>query len=255
MPPAWEDLPDWSGLWTRNLGEEGFSVRPAEPRTGVGYQTELGMDLTPEYQARYDQMIEDFESGKGDFDPLTWCLPAGYPRWHVEPFLKEFFVRPDMTLLINEQQSEVRRIYTDGRGHVPEDLAYPMWTGNSIGFWDDDTLVIWTNNVKANIYQRQQPEHSAELETVEEWTEIEEGVMEVKMTIYDPPALEEPFPLVRYYYQQSDQGGDLRVAMWSCNENQNWVRTEDGSTNLVLPGEAGYEQPVGESVTPTTIER
>lgn len=251
--PSLEVLPDWTGLWTRNLGAEGFSTRPGEKRTGVGYQTEITMKLTPEYQAKYDQMIADFKAGKGDFDPLTLCLPAGYPRWHVEPFLREFVVRPEQTLLINEQQSEVRRVYTDGRGHLPEDLAYPMWTGDSIGFWRGQTLVIWTNNNKAGIYQRQQPEYSDAVETVEEWTQIEDGVMEVKMTIYDEKALQEPFPLIRYFYRVDDQGGDLRIALWNCNENQNVVRTEAGNSDFVLPGEEGYKIPVSNAATPEAL--
>lgn len=252
-PAKWEALPDWTGLWTRNIAEEGFSTRPGEKRTGVGYQTEIEMKLTPEYQRRYDKTIADFKAGKGDFDPLTLCLPAGYPRWHVEPFLKEFIVRPEMTLLINEQQSEVRRIYTDGRPHLSADETFPMWEGDSIGFWDGATLVIWTNSNKGGIYQRQQPEYSDAVETVEEWTEIEPGVMEVKMTIFDEKALQEPFPLVRYFYRTSDEGGSIRVSLWNCNENQNVVRTEAGNSDFVLPGEDGYKPPVGNEATPEAL--
>ncbi|WP_207482007.1 hypothetical protein [Arenibaculum pallidiluteum] len=253
--PAYDKLPDWKGLWTRDIAAEGFSVRPREKRTGVGYQTEIQMKLTPEYQARYDKMIADFKAGKGDWDPLSFCLPAGYPRWHVEPFLKEFVVRPEETWLINEQQSEVRRIYTDGRAHLPEDIAFPTWTGDSIGFWRGQTLVIWTKGVKANIYQRQQPEHSDKVETIEEWTKIEPRTMEVRMTIYDSEALREPFPLIRYYYGVDDDGGNLRLAMWSCNENNPNVRTADGSTDVRLPGEADYRPPVTDAAVPSAIEK
>jgi hypothetical protein len=31
--------------------------------------------------------------------------------------------------------------------------------------------------------------------------------------------------------------------MWSCEENNNVVKTSEGVTQFVLPGEAGYKDP------------
>ena len=76
------------------------------------------------------------------------------PRWIVEPFLKEFVVTPRQTWLINEMQNEIRRVYTDGRDHPSEADAYPLWEGDSIGFWDGDKLVIHTSQMRAGQYQR-----------------------------------------------------------------------------------------------------
>ena len=76
------------------------------------------------------------------------------PRWIVEPFLKEFVVTPGQTWLINEMQNEIRRVYTDGRDHPSEADAYPLWEGDSIGFWDGDKLVIHTSQMRAGQYQR-----------------------------------------------------------------------------------------------------
>jgi hypothetical protein len=233
---TWETIPDWSGLW-ENAPGSAFSIRPGEPMIGRGFATETTMKLTPLYAAEREMRMRQAEEGK-DFDPITWCLPSGFPRWLVEPFLNEFMATPDRTLLMNEMNNEVRRVYTDGRGHIPEALAYPMWFGDSIGFWDGATLVIHTNNIKANLYQREQPAHSDRLETVEEWTEIREGLMEVKISLYDPESLVEPHHSIRYYRNIDDQNGDLRVLHWSCAENQPVVRTaEGGSTFSVVPGQ------------------
>ncbi len=233
---AWETIPDWSGLWENAPGSS-FALRPGERPNGRGFATETTMKLTPLYAAEHEMRMRQGERGE-DFDPITWCLPAGFPRWLVEPFLKEFLATPDRALLMNEMNNEVRRIYTDGRGHIPEEFAYPMWFGDSIGFWDGPTLVIHTNNIKANLYQREQPAHSDQLETVEEWTEIRDGLMEVKISLYDPEALLEPHHSIRYYRNIDDQDGALRVLHWSCAENQPVVRTaEGGSTFGVLPGQ------------------
>jgi hypothetical protein len=231
-----ETIPDWSGLWENSPGSF-FSLRPGEPFLGRGMATETSLKLTPLYAAEHEMRMRQGEAGQ-DFDPITWCLPSGFPRWLVEPFLKEFLAMPDRSLLMNEMNNEVRRIYTDGRGHIPDDFAYPMWFGDSIGFWDGPTLVIHTNNIKANLLQREQPALSGKLETVEEWTEIREGLMELKISLYDPEALLEPHHSIRYYSNIDDQDGALRVLHWSCAENQPVVRTAaGGSTFGVLPGE------------------
>ena len=97
--------------------------------------------------------IEDVKHGI-EWDPISTCAPPGHPRWLTEPFLREFIVTPDQTWLINEMVNDIRRIYTDGRDHVPEADRYPLYNGDSIGFWDGDRLVIHTNQLQAGIYQR-----------------------------------------------------------------------------------------------------
>jgi hypothetical protein len=231
-----ETLPDWSGVW-ENAPGSGFSMRPGERMIGRGFATETSMKLTPRYAAEHEMRMRWGEEGR-DFDPLSYCLPAGFPRWLVEPFLKEYIPTPDRTLLINEMMSEVRRVYTDGRDHIPADYAFPLWEGDSIGFWDGETLVVHTNNLKANLYQREQPAHSDKVETVEEWTMIRDGLMELKISIYDPEALLEPHHSIRYYRRIDDQNGGVRIGYWSCEENQPVVRGADGgSTFGGIPGQ------------------
>jgi hypothetical protein len=36
---------------------------------------------------------------------------------------------------------------------------------------------------------------------------------------------------------------DVRIYMWSCEENNNVVKTNDGSSTYILPGEKGYKDP------------
>jgi hypothetical protein len=35
----------------------------------------------------------------------------------------------------------------------------------------------------------------------------------------------------------------LRIDTWSCEENSNVSKNADGTTQLILPGEAGYKDP------------
>jgi hypothetical protein len=235
--PAAGDLPDWSGLW-ENAPGQGFALRGGERPLGRGLATETTMKLTPAYAAEHEMRMRRADAGT-DFDPITWCLPTGFPRWLTSPFMKQFALTPDITLLMSEMNNEIRRVYTDGRGHISEDFAYPMWFGDSIGFWDGDTLVIHTNDIKANIYTREQPAHSDLLETVEEWTLLENGLLEVKLSLYDPESLLEPHHSIRYYRRADEMGGDLRFIYWSCAENQRVVQTQEGGSDIaILPSDA-----------------
>jgi hypothetical protein len=239
----WGKLPDWSGIWTRKFEGPPFafdSKGGVETRIPEGLYGRSTAQLTPEYQAKLDKKIAEVAKGV-EWDALSNCLPAGHPRWLTEPFLKEIVITPAETWWINEQQSEVRRIYTDGRGHVLADEAYPLWEGDSIGFWNGDTLVVHTNNLMAGQYQRGQPDYSDKISTVEEIRKISPDMMEDRVTVYDPASLAKPWTATFHYARVKTP--DLRINMWSCNENNNVVKTAEGATQFVLPGEKGYKDP------------
>jgi hypothetical protein len=222
--PDPDALPDWTGLYTRARG--GITFDPDQPAGGL--PTAM---LTPEYHAR---MVRRIELAKGgvEWDPISTCAPPGHPRWLTEPFLREFVVTPGQTWLINEMVNDIRRIYTDGRDHVPEADRYPLYNGDSIGFWDGDRLVIHTNQLREGIYQRSNPDYTSQVETVEIWQKIDDATIEVDVWVYDPPALEEPWYTKQAYARLTDQS--LRVRYWHCGENENnaVVQTQDGATQF-----------------------
>jgi hypothetical protein len=239
----WTKLPDWSGLWTRKFEGPPFAFNPkggVETRIPGGAYGKNTAELTPEYQAKLDKKIDEVAKGV-EWDSLSNCLPAGHPRWLTEPFLKEIVITPGQTWWTNEQQSETRRIYTDGRGHIPADEAYPLWEGDSIGFWSGDTLVVHTNNLKSGQYQRGQADYSEQTSTVEEIRKIGPDQMEDRITVYDPASLVKPLTSTFHFDRVKTPG--LRINMWSCNENNNVVKTADGASDFVLPGEKGYKDP------------
>ncbi|MDB5458523.1 MAG: hypothetical protein JWO72_264 [Caulobacteraceae bacterium] len=230
------DVPDWSGIWTRGPG--GLKFDPAQP--GAPTEGKVTAVLTPPYRAKYEKKVADLIKGI-EWDQLSYCLPAGFPRSLTEPFLREYIVKPDQVWQINEQQSEARRIYTDGRGHVPDDEAFPLWEGDSIGFWDGDALVVHTIRVKPGQYQRAQPDYTDQTSTIERIRKINADTIEDDVTVWDPPALQKPWRVVDTYVRIKSPGA--RIDMWSCEENNNVVKTENGASTFVLPGESGYKDP------------
>jgi hypothetical protein len=218
----WSRLPDWSGVYSRARG--GITFDPDQPPGGLP-----SAKLTPEFNGRMLKRIELAKKGV-EWDPISTCAPPGHPRWLTEPFLREFIVTPNQTWLINEMVNDIRRIYTDGRGHVPDADRYPLYNGDSIGFWDGDRLVIHTNQLKAGIYQRSNPDYTDQVETVEIWRKVSDTTIEADVWVYDPPALVEPWYTKQSYARLSDP--DLRIRYWNCGENPNnaVVETKEGAT-------------------------
>ena len=224
LTPA--NAPDWSGIYTRARG--GITYDPDQPQGGLPTAK-----LTPEYAAKLQQRIDQADNGV-EWDPISTCSPPGHPRWLTEPFLKEFIVSPDQTWLINEMMNDVRRIYTDGRDHIPQADRYPLYNGDSIGFWDGQKLVIHTNQLHSGIYQRRNPDYTDQTETVEIWQKVNPKLIEVDVWVYDPPALVEPWYTKQAYARLDDQNKSLRIRYWHCGENQNnaVIETEGGGTQF-----------------------
>jgi hypothetical protein len=223
----WTALPDWSGVYSR-APVNGFAFDPDQPPGGLPTAK-----LTPEYHERMMKRIEAVKRGI-EWDPISTCAPPGHPRWLTEPFLREFIVTPDQTWLVNEMVNDIRRIYTDGRGHVRPEDRYPLYNGDSIGFWDGPKLVIHTNQLQAGIYQRSHPDYTEQVETVEIWSKVDDRTIGADVWVYDRPALVEPWVTRQAYTKLDDPDRSLRIRYWHCGENQNNAvyQTEQGSTQF-----------------------
>jgi hypothetical protein len=219
-------LPDWAGIYSRSGVLFNWDQDQGRNRMPTA-------KLTPEYERRLVTKLDNIEKGI-EFDNLSNCAPPGHPRWMTEPFLREFVVTPDQTYLINEMVNDIRRIYTDGREHIPEADRYPLWNGDSIGFWDGGKLVIHTNSLRSGQYQRTQPEYSEQVETVEIWEKVDDKTLIAHVWVYDPPSLAEPWYSKHTYLKLTNDDKSLRIHYWDCGENQNntVIQTDDGSSQF-----------------------
>lgn len=226
---GWNEIPDWGGLYTR----DGFLL----PKVGPVFDSNQSQDvptsakLTPEYSEKLMAKRKAMFEGQ-EFDPLSSCLPPTHPRWLTTPFMREHVVTPDITILISEYANSIRRIYTDGREHLPEEDRYPLYFGDSIGFWDDDKLVVHTNQLTAGQYTRGQPDYSEQVETVEIWQKHDDDTLIADVWVYDPPSLLEPWYVRQSYKRIPNPDKTHRVRYFNCNENPNNTvneTTEGGS--------------------------
>ncbi len=246
---AWK-MPDWDGLWTHSGGFAWDETGVGREAQGIGVAAAQAMldhcpdfpckgwmtaDLTPKYKLQYRQKITAVAHGF-EWDQLSDCLPPGFPRMLIDPFYREFIVTPNETWMSAETEGEFRRIYTDGRGHIPETSAFPLWEGDSIAFWDDDTMVIHTIYVRNEELQRNQPSISKQASVIETVRMTDPNTITDDATIYDPLALKTPWRGVHKFARIDSE--NARMDMWSCEENNNVVQTATGGSTFILPGES-----------------
>ncbi len=138
--------PNFMGQWRRPKGVD----NQWDTSKAVNSQ---GAPLTPEYQAIFEANLADVAAGGMGTDPTYSCIPDGMPRAMNVIFPMEIIIQPNVTHILIEYLSMLRRIYTDGRDW-PADQD-PSFMGYSIGKWIDedgdgryDVLEVETRNLK-----------------------------------------------------------------------------------------------------------
>ena len=130
-------VPDFSGIWERI---EGIRFNP-------------GGQMPPynaEYRRRYDLAMEARNRGERVADPTSRCLPQGMPRFMVASYPLEILQTKGQVTIIAEWSSQVRRIFTDGRGHPPADEIDITFNGHSVGRWEGQALVVDTVGIRGD---------------------------------------------------------------------------------------------------------
>jgi hypothetical protein len=82
---------------------------------------------------------------KHDADAIRWCHFFGVPymmAWSPMEIVQNSNGKE--IAITSPVRTPARHIYTDGRPHVSSETFDPTSTGNSIGHWEGDTLVVDT---------------------------------------------------------------------------------------------------------------
>lgn len=231
-------LPDWSGVWERYEGNGGmFDVRTTKPADGRAGSPGVRQfpPLTKAWEEKYRETLEIVAKGRLP-DPISYCgTPAGFPRLLALPDVYEFIVRPEQTWIITENGPNVMRIYTDGRDHAPPAERWPTFTGDSVGYWEGDTLVFSTVSMvgeKHTILDRSGLTLSDQASIETRMFETDDGLLRAELVIEDPLALTEPWHVTRHFRRLPP---GTRVYDYACNENNRNPITDAGQTLTLGP--------------------
>jgi hypothetical protein len=223
-------IPDWSGRWDGGGGGFGGGAAPASDVVKL---------LTPKYQEYYVQDLKAATEGR-IWSPNAFCLPNGF-----FPTLAagEFIVTPDRVWTLTEGNgwNGIRWIYTDGSGHTAEDLQFPKWAGESIGFWNGDTLIVHTNQMKA--WKGGLEEYTDNLEAVEKYRRVGDRI-EGEITIYDPEVMVRPLTTKINYRLDKDTAPTKRPLYNTCSDTNGpspkVFMDANGLLNEHIPGDPGF---------------
>lgn len=245
--PAFTDLPDWSGTWSRrgdtvfDHGTWTLNGMPADPNSpGADVSapgTRAHPPYTPEWEAIYQEHLALRDAGMFP-DPLTRCISHGFPRIFNALAPVEFVVRPEQTWILAEHTRATMRIYTDGSQHPPVEERWHNFYGNSVGHWENDTLVFTTVALKGwrdgdNVLDRSGlvlSDQAHATTRIRRTQENGQDLLLVEITLEDPVALTAPWVVEKRFYR--DPPG-TRIFDYECNE-YNRAIVDDQGRSLIL---------------------
>ena len=199
-------LPDGlNGRYQINMFGDWYSMR------AVNQVPTLLSLLTPEYQQRMVQDLYHQGNTNAAQWPAQYCWPEGFMRrWHgAGVILREHYimVTPQLVQILAGSAEDFITHIQIGRsfntsGPVPRlgpDVA--RWFGETIGFWDKDSLITWTSNIQGWTVHGAF-EYSSQMQTVEIYSPLRNAKGDVvaishEAVFYDPEALVEPIRIVR----------------------------------------------------------
>jgi hypothetical protein len=205
VPRAANGKPDLTGVW------QGASTQPGsweEANAGLGVggtgkdpnafatppTTDLNGREPPPYQPwAAKKVLESFNIRAID-DPDARCLPPGVPRIaNIGLFPMQIVQTPQQIVILHEYMSVFRVIPLNTKH--PDDLL-PSYTGNSVGHWEGDTLVVDVTGFNDKTWIGPAGTfHSDALHVTERYTRINKDRINYDVTLEDPKVFTKPWVL------------------------------------------------------------
>ncbi|MGC1459175.1 MAG: hypothetical protein WA825_12920 [Steroidobacteraceae bacterium] len=185
--------------------------------------------LTPAAQAIYDASKAANATGKNYKNDEGQCWPAGMPESMTRVWPNQTIQLPTVIIMTQMLKHEIRWIYIDGRSHADPDIKPASYSGDSIGHFEGDTLVVETTNL--------QPKHhwimtgipvGPKLKIIERIKLKDHGnILEDTFTMTDPDNWVGEWVNTKYWYRHDDT--DPEEAFCLPDINDDLLSTHDES--------------------------
>ena len=172
--------PDFSGLWN---AVDGRFLTNISRRAGID----------PPFQPWAKKLFDERQANQGRDRPAGFCLPHGVPDAMLVPNYPWKVVQtPGLTVILYENFTDFRQIFTDGRSHPADRQG--TWFGYSIGRFEGDAFVVETVgfNGKTWLDDGGHP-LSDEMTITERFRRKDFGHLEIDFTFDDPKAYQRPW--------------------------------------------------------------
>ena len=214
--------PDWDGYYARQTPADDSG----EWMWGTVNQTPTMLSLlTPEYQRRmvqgaYHQVVDNSPQFNASF-----CYPEGFLRWWARASQGgnfQLIMTPWTVQFLSGIADNFLRQVMIGKEHVQK---VPQWMGETVGFWDGDTLVTWTANVQGWTLTHALFEFSDKMETIETYKPAYDANhrfigLDHEAVFYDPEAFVQPLKAnYRFLRQTTPYDANVRHTYVECLTN------------------------------------
>jgi hypothetical protein len=196
-PRTADGKPDLSGVWNY-AGVLGFRGGPPPPAPGTPVQAtfwniEAGFKEGLPFQPWAAELRRQRMANNSKDNPDAQCLPMGHMQMHTHSQPRKMLQTGDVIVILYEANAGVRQIFLDGRP-APDNDPVPWWFGYSRGWWEGDTLVVETTNLKDDgwLDVNGAPLTSAG-KIIERFRRPNLGTLEIDVTIDDPKAYTKPW--------------------------------------------------------------
>ncbi|HEY4361174.1 MAG TPA: hypothetical protein VGN17_09405 [Bryobacteraceae bacterium] len=180
-----------------------------------------GFKLTPSAQKEYDASKKAAAEGKVYRDDIGHCWPAGLPIIMTRVWPIAMIQKPTVIYMISGFMNSVRIIYLDGRKHTDPDIVIPSFNGESIGHWENDTLVVDTTEFVDNHHwiDNGVPASDA-LHVIERIKLINQGsTLEIEYAMTDPKSWEGEWKWTKRWRRVDDQEITEATCLPDLNEH------------------------------------
>jgi hypothetical protein len=212
-------VPGGKGFWNNGLGSllrTGNRALPTNP-------TLEEVPFRP-----WAKAIFEFRRLRGGLDdPHVRCQPAGGLRFFTVPNGMEFIQQPELNriIMIEGENREWRRVAMEpGRKHPPEDQLVPGYFGDSIGWWEGDTLVVDTVGFNEKFWMiRGGMPHTRFLHITERFTRLDFEQLKYEVTIDDKGAYTRPWSggwILPWQRDNYDGSPDGEIHEYFCIDNE-----------------------------------
>jgi hypothetical protein len=188
---------DLTGTWLHGGGQNnGFRFSPPP-----------GFKLTPEAQVHYDAAQKAAKEGKAYHDDIGQCWPAGLPVIMTRVWPIAMVQTPTEIFMVSGFMNSTRFIYLDGRKHTDPDVVVRSFNGESIGHWENDSLVVDTTAfVGDHHWVDNGIPGSEDLHIVERIRLIDGGkTLEIEYTLTDPKSWVGDWKMTKRWRRVDDQ--------------------------------------------------
>jgi len=196
------DLPDWSGTWTPDIGDQNRQiVSNPTPWNSVA-------------RKKIDKLFADMAAGKPKLI-FHDCLPENHPSFMlISHNAMEILFTPGRVTMIGEaDMNRLRRIYTDGRGLPPESELAESFQGYSVGHWEGQTLVVETTGIYPQaplaIHEGVGIPNNGGMRTIEHIHLAGPDTLHVDLEIHAPNILTRPWKTTRIWHRARDHAFEV----------------------------------------------